>query len=871
MPLGARSDSELLERDEARAWLERELEAARIGPGRLVAVGGEAGIGKTSLLRQFAAAHERDADVRWGACDPLATQRPLAPLVDIAHRAAWLELLERPGTRGQVFDALLHDLVESSRGALVVVEDVHWADDATLDLLVYLQRRMASSRSLVVITYRDDEIDSAHPLRSVLTEIVTASRQRLHLRPLSTEAIAHLAAGTGIDPAEVQRVTGGNPFFVTETLAGGDAVVAPSVRDAVMARARRLTAEARRALEVVAIVPGGAEIDLVEAVAGIPLDALDEPVERQMLRVEGQLLSFRHELARRAWLDTVPPVRLRRLHRDTLRWLTDAGRARADHARLAHHAVGSTDPNAILQHASAAAAEAASLQAHREAAQHYSSALEHAARLAPLDQAALLSKRAYECYLTDQMDAAVDSHEQALVLWRQHGDVRQVGDGLRWSSRLAWLSGRGAEALRRATEAVELLEPYEGSAELANAYSNMSQLYMLRGDSEPAIEWGGRAIRIAEELDDEEILAHALNNVGSARMDADDSGRPLLERSLTIALAHGMREHVARAYTNLGSTLVTRREYEPAAHFLLAGIDYCAGQDLDTWLIYMTGWLARERFERGRWDEAVERAQQVLNRRGAAAVSTISALVVLARVRTRRGDPDVGALLDRALELAEETDEIQRLVPVAVARAEAAWHAGRPGTEAARVRALLARTLEHRRPWLIGELALWVSLVDKEFDAAAVLDRCAEPFRLMISGDHAGAARRWTELGCAYEAADSAGDSEDPAAVVAAHDDLVAMGARPRARQVAERLRTMGRLVPRGPTAATRRNPYGLTDREVEVAREIAIGGTDQEIAARLHISRKTASHHVSHILTKLGARNRAEAASTIVRLDFVV
>jgi DNA-binding CsgD family transcriptional regulator/tetratricopeptide (TPR) repeat protein len=865
MPSRSPAEAELLERDEATAWLERELHACRGGEGRLAAVAGEAGVGKTSLLRQFAQAHDRDADVRWGSCDPLATQRPLAPLFDIARRADWLELLDQPGGRARVFDAFLSDLAGSARGALVVVEDVHWADDATLDLLVYLQRRIAPTRTLLLITYRDDEIDSMHPLRSVLSEIVPGARQRLHLLPLTADAVRFLAAGTSVDPVELHHITGGNPFFVTESLASDDDTVAASVRDALLARARRLSDEARRALEVVAIVPGGAEIQLVESLAGIDLDVLDEPVERQILRIDGQRLSFRHELARRAWLETVPPVRAQRLHRDALGWLLARTSGRRDHARLAHHAIGSQDPSAIVEHATAAAAVAMALQAHHEAVRHYTAVLEHADLLPPLEQALLYERCSDECALIDLEAESVAHHERAMGIWRAHGDARQIGDGLSRSSRLALTSGRGTDAERLVTEALELLEPFPGTPELARACARMAALRMSRGENVGARLWGQRAIAIAEQIGDRDVLAHALNSVGCALLDdGDDAGLALVDQSLALSLEDESSASVARAYENLSFDLMSKRRYEMAATYLSAGIEYCRLRDLDSGTANLLGLLAQERFERGHWDEAVECAQRVIAR--STGMVAFTPKVIIARVRVRRGDPDVWPLLDQVLAVAEQADMIQHLVPVMVARAEAAWLSGDPELEIERVTALLGRTGERDRPWRMGELAMWAVRLDPGLRSDELLDRCADPFRRQIAQDPSAPAR-WTALGCPYESADCAGDSDDLEVVTEALAQLTAMGARPRARQVAERLRSLGRLVPRGPNATTRENPHGLTDRELEVARELATGATDREIAARLHISPKTASHHVSHILTKLGARNRSEAVAAIVQL----
>ena len=868
MPSQPPPQPKLLERSDAATWLEGVLADARAGNGQLVAVTGEAGVGKTSVLREFTRRHDRDADVRWGVCDPLATQRPLAPLVDIARGAPWLELLGGGRERSLVFDALLRDLTESRRGSLVVVEDIHWADDATLDLLVYLRRRLDAARVLIAVTYRDDEIGSSHPLRTLLAELIDSSRRRFRLRPLSAQAVAELAGESTIDPVELYRVTGGNPFFVTETLADPEGAVAASVRDAVLARARNLSADATRALEVVAIVPGGAEVALVEALAGVSDDALDECTERGILRNEGGVLSFRHELARLAWLDAVPPGRLRRLHGSALQQLR-ASDGVADNARLAHHAVAAQDAAAIIEFSPAAAADAVALGAHREAARHYAAALAHADRFPAAARAELHASYSYECYLTNQIDQSIAAQRDALAIWRSLGQQREVGIAVRWLSRLSWFAGRGDDARALAEEAIALLSDFPRTADLAMAYSNLSQLHMLNDEDAEAVTWGRRAIDIAEELQANDILAHALNNVGTALTESSDEaeGIALLERSLDIALRHSLAEHAARAYTNLGSTLVKMHRYPDAARRLREGLQFCRDRDVDTWRVYMTGWLARERFERGFWDEAVGQAMSVLNRTGVSPVSAISAAAVVALVRARRGDPDVWSLLDHAFELATETGELQRLAPVVAARAEAAFLGGSPARAADEVTVALALARRRSDIWALGDLGVWAMRSGATGLDADDIDRCPEPYRLWLSGKPEDASRAWATLGCPYEAADAAADSDDPATVATAFEALTELGAKPRARQAADRLRAMGRTVRRGPNTAARGNPHGLTDRELEVLRLVAAGRTDVEIATTLVISRKTASHHVSNILAKLGVRNRSEAAAIATRL----
>jgi len=216
------------------------------------------------LLQAFSAQQRRVGRVLWGACDALFTPRLLAPLHDIARQTQKALLAAiAAGNREAIFTAALDEL-ERGPPALVVLEDMHWADDATLDLFKFLSRRIHRTHALLVITYRDDELGPRHPLRFVLGELPRGDLRRLRLVPLSESAVTELADDAGRPAAGLRALTGGNPFFLTELLAAGTDAVPATVRDAVLARALRLSAAAREIAELVSVVPGRAESWLLE-------------------------------------------------------------------------------------------------------------------------------------------------------------------------------------------------------------------------------------------------------------------------------------------------------------------------------------------------------------------------------------------------------------------------------------------------------------------------------------------------------------------------------------------------------------------------------------------------------------------------------
>lgn len=799
----------LLERDPPLAELTAAVDRAIDGNGGVVALIGEAGIGKTSVLDELARRAGNRVRVLWSGCEALFTPRPLGPLHDIAPELG----IDTDAPRERLFPAVLAALRREP--TLFVVEDVHWADRATLDLLKYLSRRIARTSLLLALSYRDDEIGPDHPLILLLGEAGAALR-RIALAPLSREAVERLAAGR----AGVFELTGGNPFFVTEIAACDARGIPPMVRDAVLARAAKLTSEARHVLEMASLVPGRAELWLLDA----PDDAIEAATRSGIARIDGGAFVFRHELARRAVEDSLSDLRRTPMHGAILAKLIERGEPSL--ARRAHHAAGARDADAILRFAPLAAAEAAKAGAHREAAAHYRTALQYSGLVSDAERASLLESLAYECYLTEQHDDALAHRIEATAIRHRLGDARLEGDDVRWQSRLHWFLGHSTDARRCAAEAIAILQGQPGR-ELAMAYSNQAQLHMLAQESAAAIEWGTRAIELATALGDDETLAHALNNVGSAEADIEK-----LKRSLRISLEHGYAEHVARGYTNLSSQAVRRRDYAEAERHLAAGLDYCIERDLDSWRIYMTSWRARLHLARGKWDAAADDAQSVLAHPGTSSVSRITALTVLGTVRTRRGDPGAQALLDEAHALARQTNELQRLAPVAVARAEAAWLRGDSRAAADELRDALAISDDLGETLERHDLELWMWRAGERAEAP-VQATAGDPYEEAIGLYEADQLER------AVDILESLGDG-----------CLIHL--------VRQKLRA--RAV-RGPRSSTRANLGGLTAREIEILSLLDEGLRNADIATRLHVSPKTVDHHVSSVLSKLGVRTRGEAA----------
>ncbi|HEV2149218.1 MAG TPA: AAA family ATPase [Longimicrobiaceae bacterium] len=853
----------ILEREPFLLQLASAHAEAAVNAGRVVLLSGEAGIGKTALATRFVESLDPRFRVLWGACDALLTPRPLGPLHDIARqtRGALGGLLEDRADRERLFTAFLAELGRSS-GSVAIVEDVHWADEATLDLLKFTARRMRQLPALLVLTFRDDEVGPSHPLRRLLGDLPREHTLRLRLPRLSEEAVRALAQDSDRSADALYGATGGNPFFVTEALASGGEGVPASIRDAVLARAIRLSCPARQVLDCVAVVPGRAERWLVEAVASPSADAIESCVMAGMLQSSPEHLSFRHDLARQAWEGSLEAGRTRALHGRILEALLARGEGAAGMAQVVHHADRAGDGAAVLRFAPEAAREAATLGAHREAAAHWRAALRYADRLTPEEHAELLEQHGYECYLTEQIEEALTSRGAALRIWNAAGRRCREGDSLRWLSRLHWLSGRKAEAEHHAREAVRILESEDPPGrELAMAYSNLSHLSMLDGRYAATREWGEKAIELGRRIGDTEVLIHALNNVGTAESVLDpEAGCRKLEESLRLALEGEYQEHVARAFCNLSCHAIEAHDYAVLYALLDQGIEYCTRRDLDSWVFYLRSYVARALLEQGEWTRAADEASSILAQPRVSPVTRIPALVVLARVRVRRGDPGAMELLDEARALALPTGELQRIAPVAAARAEAAWLAGDAARAASEAQEAYALSLQRDNPWERGEICYWL------WRAGALPsppEGIAEPFERHIAGEPGRAAAAWEALGCPYEQAMALGDSDEEPDLRAALAIFERLGATPAASVVRQRLRACGvRRIPRGPRPATRGNAFGLTRRQMQILDLLAQGLANGEIAGRLFISPKTVDHHVSAILAKLAVQSRGEAAA---------
>lgn len=858
----------VVERSSTLTALDRTLEEAVAGAGSLTFVAGEAGIGKTTLVNAFVDRHP-DVAVLVGTCDNLSTPRPLGPVHDMAERSWEVAALFDRESRHELFVGFLEHLSTPGRRIIVVVEDVHWADAATLDLLRFVGRRVGRSHATVLATYRSDEVGSAHPLRAVLGDLATipaVSRQTLV--PLTAGAVAELAAGTDVDPVQLHQRTGGNPFYVTEVLADPGTVLPDTLRDAVLARYGRLGAGARRVLDLASVVPRAVERDLLDAVIDPSPQDVDECVSAGVLQVDDRgHFMFRHELARLAIASAVLPARRVELHGRIVEALLD--RPAPSPSRIAHHADEAGDGDTVLAYAVLAADRAAERGAHQQASDQLARALRYVDRLSAARRADLLERYALASSRAAAWGQGLEQVEQAVALRRQLDDPLRLGDALRMQAALRYQAGRSPEAYESIDEALRVLEPLGESPELADALAGAVTLAMLARRYDDATALGGRAIELAERLDRPRALSAALDSVGAVELLTGqvEEGVAHILRSVEVARAAALDHEVARGLGNLGSGAGEVRLYDIAEPYLIQTIDYTTERDLDGPARYATAWLARVQFETGRWSQAADvLASLPRDHDGVATVTRLTALAVRGRLRCRRGDPGTDEALERAWELAAATDDLQRMWPVAAARAEQALLEGREDDIPALVLATYERAGRLDHPWAIGELGalLWRAGALDEGHRDGFERDAAEPYRLQVTGELSAAAAAWQDIGCPYEQADvlSDGDEDQQRQALELFHEL---GADPAAARLRQRMRAAGlRSIPRGPRPATAEHPAGLTPREVEVLELVAEGLTNAQIGESLFISEKTAGHHVSSILAKVGADSRHDAVRIV-------
>ncbi len=861
---------QLLERAGFLDELSRLFACASAGAGQVVLLGGEAGSGKTSLVTALVDSLPATVTVRSVSCDAAGILGPLGPVFDIADSFGpqVAAVVEHDTSVDRITRAILGELRGESEANILVAEDVHWADQATLDLLRFLARRLDRTHTLLIATFRDDSLGPGHELRLLLGELTNqANVARISLPPLSLAAVSVMAERSGLDPRAVYDLTGGNPYFVSEIVNARSETIPHSIREVVLARAARLDQESRVVVDLAAMVGPVVDARLLQTICQRDIAPdLERGMHVGLLRSTSDGIIFRHALTRDVILQEISAVRQVSFAQRILETL-EADPARASNvALLAHFAELADDAEAVRRYAIAAARASAERGAHRQAVLQYDRALRFSQGMDDAEVASLLEARSFELHVTSQNDRAIEDISRAIEIRSRSGDARLLGDDLRRRSRYHWIAARGDEAEADALAALGALDTGADSVELAMAYSNLAQLRMLSQSSADAVELGQRAIEMARHLDAPHVVVHAMTNVGTALMQMDGPGLELLEEAAREAMRLGLHDDVSRSYTNRVFLLLQHLDLERTKTLALEGIGYTDEHDILSLNQYLRALHATALVESGAYDAAESTLVQLLAMPLLLAPTRIVTLTGLGLLGMRQGG-NVEAVLDEALELAQQANEAQRLGPVRAARAEAAWLAGNPETalhEAQRGIDVVAPTGDR---WLGGLLGAWIARVGGDVRTDIPM---TDPFRLETEGKYLEAADLWHVLGHPVQEARARAATGDVDQLRSALQMLQSIDARADAARVSKQLRQSGvSSVPKGPRERTRENPAQLTDREMDVLRLLATGKTNREIGEALFISPRTCGHHVSAILAKLGVQSRSDAVTAARSLGF--
>jgi DNA-binding CsgD family transcriptional regulator/Tfp pilus assembly protein PilF len=863
----------LLERDEALGTIFKCVTTASSGMGSVVLVSGEAGVGKSTMIMEFARRHAKLAQLFVGYCDASNTPLPLGPVFDFAESLGpqIVEMMHSGEATSALFPAIMKRLHDSKLPIVMVIEDLHWADRATLDLVRYLGRRVVASRFVMILSFRNDEVGVDHPLTAVLGDLPASSVSRIVLKPLSEKAVAQISGAEGKSLLKLYELTDGNPLFLTELLAHGqpDGPLPASIRDAVWARLSRTSDLERQALYNLSIVPVPIEPELVIALAGDNQTNIANLVRRGLLReLSNGNLIFRHELARLATLEAIEPDRLRELHESAENVLVQM--QSADVAgiltRRVHHADGAGNANKILELAPLAAAEAKRLGAHEQAAALLGQALSYVKLAAPEQAAQLYEDWSYEVGLSKNIgEDVIAARQKAVELWQQLGRPEKVSKNYRWLWRLHWYRGEAEKAQEYIEKAEAVLAGCKPGPDLAMAYSVRSQTLMLRDENEAAIEWGQKAISLAQQIGDIESLTHALNNVGTAMLAIGNlDGKTYLGESLNIALANGLHEQAARAYTNFSEAALNNREFALAERLFKEGIAFDIRHDLDAWTHYLSGGFARLRVEQGRFGEADIMCTGILSLERQTLIMKLPAKIALGFARIRLGSSDGEMLLQQSLEDGFATSEPQYILPSYLGLTEAAWLAGDELKASAYLEKAIAVGGNLANFRYIGDIQVWSKRLGLAYEQNDLLKEIFQPYAAELAGEFAAAAKAWDQVGSPYQAAMSLAHSNNLQELVEALRLFQKIGAKAASHFVRQRAELLGftDLLPkptRGPYKAARQHPLGLTEKEVRVLALLSEGQGNHQIAAQLNRSRRTIEHQVGSVLTKLNARNRVE------------
>jgi len=861
---------ELVERASFIATLENEFENVIDGEGRCILLTGEAGIGKTSLVKNFSARKNKICKTFVGTCDALFTPRPLAPLYDILlqMKGDIPKNIANINDRVELFTGFLHLLENQKETTLIVIEDIHWADEATMDFIKFFARRITKFHCLFILTYRDTEIDSQHPLRNVLGQVPPDSFVRLQLTPLSRYIVEKMAIEKGYKGEDVYSISAGNPFYVNEILASYSAGVPDNIKDSILSSYNRLDEKTKQVWQILSVLPTGLEIKYLEKMEPSYSTTIHSGIDLKILILKENLIFFKHELYRRTVEASLSPFLRMELNKKILDLLQETFEQKGEIERIIHHAKNANAYEVVTRYSPIAARKAAAIGAHVEASRLYLSAIENYQGYDPGTLIQFYEPYAYECYLTSQVKEAIIYAGKSLHILERKNDIGRIGSCLRFLSLLNLFDGNRAKSESYASQSIDVFADQPPSKAKAMAYANMGRLKAMSDEKDECILWSEKAIMMAEDLGDEETLCYAWNSLGtmlSKIQSSRDKGLEFLNKSMSLATKNNYEEYIGHAYANLVAIAVVTRDYSLAKKMLEESIQFCEDRDLDLGTKYLSVYKARMYLETGHWNEAYNIANNLLTNEEQFSLIKIGLHTIAATIKMRRGDSDVIPQLLEAKEKAFETGQLNRILPAMTALLEYEWIMDRRFADQADLDYIINAMKLRGNIYENSAFAYWLLKARKQ---RLHLDDLYEGFRINDKTTAIKAARLWKQLGCPYEQALALfqGDDNDKREAISIIQKL---GADAVYNKLKFEMRSSGiKSIPRGIRKNTRSNPAHLTERELDVLQLLKEGMQNKEIGSKLFISAKTVDNHIGSIFFKLSVHSRAKAIEQATQLQ---